>query len=188
MNIIDFDSDQENYFSWYLDELKERGILLNWSYHPKSFSLSDRIVHVYDNILKTKTVSKDSTIINPHSYQADFLLNWNPRYRKILYSDFTDRVQLRSVLFISNKDRDFSVIDVKGSFAGPHNNSAVTFPLNQKWTFQKYGIYVQKIIPEHLFKNSFVPKKYLFTNVSGKPRKIKFEIRLLGHYLDSIKV
>ena len=184
--MYEFDSNEEKYFSWYLDELTKRGILLKWGYHPKPFSLSDRTVRVYNKILKTKTIIKDSVILNKHEYQADFLLYWNPEWIDKFFMNLDEPVNHKDSPFIAQGGLNFSVIDVKGTFAGPRNNSAITFPLNMKWVYQKYSIYVQKIIPDKLFAETFTPARYLFTDVSGKPRKIKFRVRMLNKYIDEI--
>jgi hypothetical protein len=93
----------------------------------------------------------------------------------------------RNFIFIAQRKTNFSVIDVNGTFAGPHNNSAVTFTLYQKWVYQKYNIYVQKIIPDNLFKESFTPIKYLLTDKSGRARKIDYKTISISQYLESIK-
>jgi hypothetical protein len=182
--MYEFDSNEEIHFSWYLKQLLDNNIITDWSYHPKPFLLSDRIVRVYNKILKTKTVSKDSVILNDHQYQADFLIHWNPQWKGKFFMNIHELDGLhRDFAFIANKSSNFSVIDVKGSFAGPHNNSAITFPLDQKWVWQKYGIYVQKIVPKKLFVETFVPHRYLLTDTSGKARKIDFKVRQLLDYL-----
>ena len=184
--MYEYDSQEEIFFSWYLMELKEHGVIKEWSYHPKKFILSDRIVYVYEKQLKTKSIIKDSVILNNHEYQADFLIKWNPQWLGKIYMSLTSKLHVRDFVFIASNDKHFTVIDVKGTFAGPHNNSAISFPLDQKWTYQKYGIYVQKIIPKKLFPATFTPKKYLLTP-TGKPRKIDFKVVLVTQYLSSIE-
>jgi hypothetical protein len=184
--MYEFDSDEERYFSWYLNELKEHGVIQGWSYHPKPFTLSDRIVHVFEKKLKTKSIVADSVILNDHKYQADFLVYWSTVWHCKVYMSLVDKYYHKAAAFVANSDKHFSVIDVKGTFAGRHNNSAITFPLDQKWVYQKYGIYVQKIVPIHLFKQTFTPKRYLVTDQSGKPRKLDYKIISVSQYLNSI--
>lgn len=185
--MYEFDSNEERYFSWYLKELLSAGIVIQWSYHPKPFILSERTVRVYNKILKTKITSKDSVILNDHQYQADFLIHWNPEWKCKIFMNIHELDGYhKDFAFIANKSSNFSVIDVKGSFAGLHNNSAVTFPLDQKWVWQKYGIYVQKIVPDALFKETFTPARYLLTDQSGKARKIKFQVRTINKYIELI--
>jgi hypothetical protein len=181
-----FDSNEELYFSWALDELYVAKIIDDYHYHPKEFILSDRIVHVYDKVLKTKTVSKDSVILNDHQYQADFLIHWNSQWIGKIFVNLNLPSKVTDAYFIAQGTNNFSVVDVKGTFAGPHNTTAVTFPLNQKWVYQKYHVYVQKIIPVKLFEATFTPKRYLQTDETMRKRKINFEIRTLNEYLAKI--
>ncbi len=75
---------------------------------------------------------------------------------------------------LSNKFNSYvSIIDVKGIFNGRNNTSAITFPLNQKWVFQKTGDIVQKVIPIKLFEDTFFPKRYLLDDEGKKPRRKK---------------
>jgi hypothetical protein len=184
--MYEFDSDEERYFSWYLNELTEHGVIREWEYHPKKFLLSDRIVHVYEKQLKTKSIIKDSVILNNHEYQADFLIRWNPAWFGKVYMSLTSKLHVRDFVFIASTDRHFTVVDVKGAFAGPHNNSAISFPLDQKWVYQRYNIYVQKVIPKKLFAESFTPNRYLLTDKSGEPRKLDYKIISITQYLNSI--
>ncbi len=63
-------------------------------------------------------------------------------------------------------------VDVKGMFA--RNDGGRSFSLNQKWTYQKYGVYVYKLVPKKFFLKVGIPEELLFTNKTGKPSK-KFE-------------
>lgn len=182
--MYNFDSDEEKYFSWYLDELTAKGIILEWEYHPKEFKLCDKVQHEFMRHMKTMTKPDIAFLMHPHDYQADFVIRWNPGWEGRLFMTLDGPLSL-NYAFIANIGKTknpYSVIDVKGGFVGPRNNSGVTFPLNQKWVYQKYKIYVQKIIPQQLFKETFTPDKYLLTNVSGRKRKIKFKIQSLDQY------
>jgi hypothetical protein len=182
-----YDSQEELYFSWYLEELANKNVIVKWDYHPKPFILSDRIIHTYSKKLKTKSIIKDSVILNDHKYQADFLIHWNPEWNGLIFMNLDEDLYNRDFVFIAQGNNNFSVVDVKGTFSGPHNNSAVTFPLDQKWVYQKYGIYVQKIMPSYLFKESFTPIRYLLTDESGRARKLDYKPISITQYLESIK-
>lgn len=185
--MYEYDSDEERYFSWFLKELAEKGVIIKWDYHPKPFILSDRIIHDYCKKLKTKSIIKDSVILNDHKYQADFIIHWNFQWNGLIFMNLDEDLYNKDFIFIAQRDTNFSVIDVKGAFSGPHNNSAITFPLDQKWVYQKYNIYVQKIIPVNLFKESFTPLKFLLTNKSGHARKLNYKPTLVTQYLESLK-
>ena len=48
------------------------------------------------------------------------------------------------------------------------------------WIYDKWKLYINKCIPEQLFKDTFTPKRFLFTDKTGKPRKIKHKIVLIN--------
>lgn len=73
-----------------------------------------------------------------HVYQPDFRLILSPFFNMIEHK-----------LFI--KDRNAVYVDVKGGYANPKYHSNRGFPINQKWVYQKYGIFVNKVICETFF-------------------------------------
>jgi hypothetical protein len=196
-----FDSDEEKYFSWYLDELIEAGIIRGYVYQPLAVSLTEKKNMLTPVLKKTKKAltcdTKEYLFIREHVFTPDFLVLWSKDailekfVTPVFNGDDNVTIMNRDVAFMvnicDNEQEMFSVIDVKGEFARKGNNSAVTFPLNQKWVFDKYGIYVQKIVPNGrkdncLFSQTFTPKKYLFTDKSGKGRTIKFKVKTLEEY------
>jgi len=202
-NIADFDSKEEWYFSLWLYELAKTEMIHHANYHPKSFNLSDKITLSFDLKMASKVKTKDYHLFANHSYSADWSIYWTEKARNILIpgeqplnkspKEFPFFVQ-----WSESKKLFFSVIDIKGSFAGPHNNSAVTFPLNQKWVYDKYKIYIQKIvlipritnkgkiIPTHtLFTQTFLPRRLLTTDSSGANRKLGFKYILLEEFLQN---
>lgn len=182
---MDFDSNEEKHFSWYLDELKSRDIITEWQYHPKPFLLSDKVTHTYIKSGKKKSTELQAFLMHPHSYQADFIIYWNAGWEGRFFMCLDSLLSLNYpfITNMSKSGRPYSVIDVKGSFAGPRNNSAITFPLDQKWVYQNYNIYVQKIIPKELFENTFIPGKYLSTDKTNRKRKINHIMRTLTDYI-----
>ena len=63
------------------------------------------------------------------------------------------------------------IIDIKGSF-NRHGGDR-EFSINQKWVFYKYGDYVNKVIPEKLFKSTWCPQGARLTEKT-KQVKIKY--------------
>lgn len=186
--MTDYDSLEEVHFSWYLEQLVEAGVIKYWKYHPKPFILSDKVSCTYEMELKTKIVNKEIFLLHDHEYTADFIIYWNPSYEGIFFYNISNNKDPRKAYFVAQKEKNYTVVDVKGQFIGPRNTTAVTFPLNQKWVYQKYGILVQKVIPKKLFHDTFVPDRYLLTDVSMKNRKVNGNKRTLYEYLDLFKV
>ena len=70
---------------------------------------------------------------------------------------------------MQNKTVD-AYIDVKGTFA--KSDGGRSFSINQKWTYNKHGIYVYKLVPKDFFKLFGVPEACKLTAKTKKPRKM----------------
>ncbi len=172
-NGISYDSKEEIYFLWYLDELKAAGFIDSFRYHPPSFLLSEPVKYSYSKQLKTKIKHIEKALLQPHSYRADFYIWWHPKANGFLFSNKGNK---KIFPFIAHKTvniENATVIDVK-PIHDMHNMTR-QFHINQKWVYQKLGIYVQKIVPTKLFESTFTPERYLFTDKSLKPRKLAFQ-------------
>lgn len=201
-----YDSDEEMYFRWYLDELVSAEIVLRYAYQPASILLTKKVNGLSMVNKPTKKdpdrlVEKRSLFLNPHVYTPDYIVVWSPLAVKYgLVSALGVEMQDSLQVDLSDKEAPFrankygssclySVIDIKGAFARATNSTAITFPLNQKWVFDKYGLYVQKIIPNDtkgncLFAKTFTPKRFLIQNKTSKPRKIHFKVKLINEVYD----
>lgn len=163
---IEYDSREEIYFVWYLDELQAAGYIEHYRYQPEPFSLFPPVKYNWIKPLKTKKKTMTTTLLRAHSYQADFEIYWCPMAEEVFFNNnkITDAPFVAKYLV--------SFIDVKPDY--DMQNMTRLFHINQKWVHQQYGIYVQKIVPQELFKKTFIPERYLFTDKSLKPRKIDF--------------
>jgi len=197
-----FDSKEEWYFSLWLNELNRRGLIEDSKYHPKSFILSDSVQIPYIKQLKTKVKTEEAHLFGSHEYQADWIIYWNSKLTGILYSDSS--VPGRSPTdfpFIANWSKSrrsfFSVIDVKGTFN--QNDAYRRFSIDQKWVYQKFGIYVQKIIPmptnkespkpkSALFLTTFMPARATLTDIKAVDRNFKFKYKLIDEFLQEHKL
>ena len=147
-----FDSFEEYCFSVWLLKLCKMGLVTDIVYQPSSFILSSRQSKQAIKQLKTKTKTIDKFLLHPHKYTADFRFRGSGEYLEDMEFD---------------KD-GYYWVDVKGSFAGGfRNSSAITFPINRKWVYERYGIFINKVIPEKLFKKTFIPRDIAYGK-SGK--------------------
>ena len=127
-------------------------------YHPSSFLLSDRQTTKVTKQLKTKTKIIDKFLLHPHTYTPDFAF---------YITNLIDRFEHDLITCKNN----IVFVDVKGVYAGGrHNNSSITFPISQKWVYAKFGIYINKVVPEKFFRRTFVPRE-LTIGKSGKVLK-----------------
>ena len=136
---MNFDSKDELYFSYWLEELDE--FILGWESHPDPFKLFDGLSIIKQVQLKTKVKQVEKTLLQPHVYTPDFFINvtHNFPFKKHIISNY---------------------IEIKPKF--DRYNMTRLFHINQKWVFDKFGIYVQQIIVDTLFKQTFVPRKCAF--------------------------
>ena len=182
----DFDSDEEKYMSWYLDELKKAGYINSFIFHPEAYVLSDSFFYEYDKCLKIK---KKKIIVQEfveeHIYSADFLVIWNECARGIFFNTFDDRINVKKIPFVANNnDAPYSVIEVKADFS--KYNMIRVFSLNQRWVMQRFGVYVQKAIVSNktgIFKTTFTPNKFLLCDKIVKLRKLHYKPRTLAKFV-----
>lgn len=102
------------------------------------------------------------SLLRAHTYTPDYLL----------YSEGT-----LSPLYPTT---ELIYVDVKGGFSLYNNHRE--FSVNQKWIYQKHGVYVNKVVPETFFKQMWVPEKARLTPKTGQIRKKYAECRTVGDY------
>jgi hypothetical protein len=199
-NNINFDSNEELEFYYYLEELKEAGYINNFEYNTKCFILSTPYRYKWKEKLKTKEIEKESTLLQGHEYTTDYYIEWNKKAEHIFYEILGCNKNLSKAIFIAqlevlNEHTDqekytgkiISNIEIKPSF--DYQNMTRLSVLNQKWTMTEYGVYVQKIIPTGknncLFAKTFVPQKALFTKKKKQPKKFKYAVKSLQEFINS---
>lgn len=164
---IIFDSNEELEFYHWVIEAEKYKFISSWKYNIESFLLSPKQTYTVEKKLKTKTKIVDKHLFNSHQYSPDFIIykgeNWNL---------IEDKVKLISL----HNEREF-VIDVKGTFQ--RNDGARSFSINQKWMFDKYNIYVNKVIPEKIFKLTWVPEKCRYTDKKKELKKKYLNFKLI---------
>ena len=200
----DYESNEELWISYYLDELLTAGFILEWKYQPQAYQLFDGFKYPWVEKLSTKTKFKNATLLQGHEYTPDFLIKWSPAANDLFFNTIDDGINLRESNFIAHCGNNLSIIDVKPQF--DMQNMTRLFTINQKWMMDKFGLYVQKIIPvketkqyhkignknkkvyshstwSGIFPKTFTPERYFLTDVSMKPRKINYKAIGLNEYL-----
>ena len=171
----DYKSKEELYFSWFLDELKDNGYISHYEYECKSYNLSFKATYTEEKQLKTKTKTVSKHLLAGHVYTPDFKIKWDFK----AFEHFTKAYSLALPFWGNNQYQ--SIIEVKPVF--DQNNMTRLFSINQKWMMAEHGIYVQKVIPQKLFKDTFTPKRYLITDGGGQARRIKWKKRSLEEFV-----
>lgn len=179
-------SKEEEHISWVLEEFKDKKIVRSFSYEPEPFLLSEKLTAealVLDRFDREKT--KNKVLLQKHSYTCDFIIEWNPDYKGVVFSNL-DRIE-PAPFFISNyvKGKYLTYLEVKGEY--DMENMTRLFKLNQKWVYEKFGIYVQLVKTYEFFRKYFIPKRYLLTDISEKNRKLNFFPLEIDEWLNSVK-
>lgn len=173
------DSIGELHFLFWCEELKEKGFIKEIK-RGKSYLLCDGLINSYLVQLKTKAKSMTQTIMMPHSYTSDFIIEWTEKGKEIFCNQFGEKWEK---YFLCDKNLS-SNIEAKPSF--DQNNMERLAKINIKFVWDKYKDFIQIVKNEDLFKQTFVPTK-LITTKHGKNRKFKFKVKTINEYLLSLQ-
>ena len=183
-------SDMEWYFTWWLDELVEAGIVNDYFYESNTFSLSKAKTYPHLVVMKTKTKLVEKSLLEEHVYTPDFLIEWNEsnlnKFFRIIHDD-TCSTKCPFFAIRSSKDgKVYTFIEVKGDF--DKNNMTRLFRITQKWLYDKYNLYVELLKIPSLFKRTFVPDRYRYTDKTMQPRSLNFKPVTLNEYLIKLDI
>jgi hypothetical protein len=171
-NGIEYDSNEEIEIAQWIEEAVQAGVIDRVEYQPESYILSDKKTMTIQKQLKTKVKEIEKHLLHPHRYTADF---------EFVITDLS--LRLKSP-FISNH-RNKVVIDVKGGF-NPHGGDR-EFAINQKWLYCEFGVYVNKVVPEKLFKQTWCPAKARLTPKTKQIKKKYAGMKSISEYLGANK-
>lgn len=182
------DSKEEVYVEWYLQELKDAGIIKEFWYHPEVYQIADNVNKMVIVQKKTKSVEKITTFKRGKTYKPDFRIQWNfdcgclnnviSKYNFI--SDHT--VQVFGDGYFYSKPSYISDIDVKPKFSIRDSDEA-KFSLIQSVVLCKFQIFVQKVEFGHLFSKTFTPQRFFLTDSGRQTRKINWKPITLQEFL-----
>lgn len=177
-------SEEERAFYHWLLDAEKYGLIENIEYEPKTYVLSEKKTIGEIIELKTKTKYVEKHLLHPHKYTPDFV------FKRVAEDD----INLNLIYMHSS---GLCYIDVKGGYAnhGSHGSMA-EFSINQKWMHDKYGIYINKVIPKELFKKTWCPdyarytpktkqlRTYTITkNINGKKVKIEKDYKDINQFM-----
>ena len=180
---MNFDSKEELYFSFWLEELEQAGYINSWN-NAKTYQLGEKIVNKYTEQLKTKSKEKEQTILNGCEYTPDFEINWNEKANNLFYTHITNGIKTNLDLLITDGENisiNTSIVEIKANF--DNNNMTRLNGINRKWMYQKYSVFVNLVKVPDIFKDTFTPKKYLVTDTGKQIRLIHLQTRSLEEYI-----
>ena len=166
-----FDSQEELEFNEWLREARSLDLVATFIHHPPAFKLSPRVSYPALKQLKTKVKEVEAFLFHPHEYTPDFEVVLTGKGIRLLQDKgllIWPPPRVMQGARPLGLDSDHMFIDVKGGFSRFHDDKP--FSINQKWVFDKYGIYVYKVIPEKWFKKSWIPLMALTSPKKGKIR------------------
>lgn len=183
-NGIPYDSLEEFYFFQWCFELKAKGYITSIE-RSEPYGLSDAVVNNYIEELKTRSRPKTQILSQGHVYTPEAKIVWSEKAAPIVWVYGTPMKREKHHLFVAHKEGNtiYSVVEVKPMF--DFKNMERLARLNIKWVMQRYQKWVNLIKNEDLFKATFTPVSYLHTP-SGKRRKIKWRVRTIDNFLNTI--
>lgn len=188
MNQI-YDSKEEEYFTWYLDELKENGIIKDYMYHPVKFDLISPTCYSTIKDTRRGVESVQRILCHAHTYTPDFHVIWDINHD--VYDKFC-RLLKNGIMHGKTKipfivqDHPMimsTFIDTKGVFNMRHSDIAI-FNLKRSLLMEKHGVHVQKVIPVNMFKRTFTPERFLKCDKINKKRRINYKVRSLEQFIE----
>ena len=136
-----FDSAEEIEFYIFLKDGKRLGFIRDFTYQPESFVLIPKATVTEEVPYKRKHGSKvkERVLYREHSYTADFSF--------VIQPDLFAR--LGNTGLLHNGD-NVVYVDIKGKY-NRHGGDRI-FPIHQKLLYYKYGIHLNKVVPEDFFR------------------------------------
>jgi hypothetical protein len=185
---LGFDSKEEVYFSWWLDELKEAGYVKSYVRQSPTFELSETVQKTVIKELKTKTKEVKQTLLQPCTYTPDFTIQFPSKVIGLCFSSSDKRMLYYNGTEYDEKlsiyDRLYTVyVDIKPLFSIRDSDKA-KFSVLQKWVYQKHSVYVNPVVYQKLFEKTFTPARYLLTDKGGQQRKINWQVRTLQEFIN----
>jgi hypothetical protein len=168
---VEYDSNEEIEFYQWIEEACDNNLIIGFNYQPTSFELSVKKIKCVTKRMKTKTKKIEKHLLHPHKYTADF---------DILFTIKGIECELPFTLASDGN----AVIDIKGSFNQYGGDRE--FSINQKWVYEKYEVYVNKVVPEKLFKATWCPALARLTPKTKQEKKKYSKCKTIAEYLNDI--
>ena len=174
------DSKEEVYVDWYLQELKDAGIIKDCWCHPEVYDLTNPVMQA---VIQTKGRGKNKHEIlttkqfkSGHTYKPDFRIRWSSdsefdAFTKTYSHVSESNVSVTGGGYFYRLPYGFSDIDVKPVYQ-INDASQAKFSLIQSIVLNKYKVFVQPVVYQDLFAKTFTPKRFL-QNDSGKKYRFK---------------
>lgn len=177
LDLLNYKSVEELQFSWFLDDLKHCGYVSSYNYEPTTFKLFESIKTKWQKVNSKGFKDVDAHLTAEMNYTPDFFITFTEK----AFGVFCNGLPCKKRPYFLHCNIDpitntaTCVVDVKGSARNGQNTrnfSQFSFPLKQKILLDKFDIYAQKVIPEKLFKDTFIPSRLFYTDGGTMLRKL----------------
>lgn len=177
-----FDSKEEKYFSWYLEVLRNWNFISSWEKVEASYKLTEDLVIEYIKPMKrVEDKVLTQTLLSGRVYTPDFKIYWTEQAYGIFVQELYCGEKITAP-FVSQGY--ISTVEVKGGF---DNNNMTRLAVNNiKDVYEKYNDYITMVKVPMIFKKTFTPERYLLTDKSFKPRKIKYVTRTIKQFITQV--
>lgn len=187
-------SDEEVYFAWWLEEVRQAGYIEEYRYEQREFRLFDGLTGSYTEQLKTRSREKTFKILGKRVYTPDFEIRWSPAAEGIFYNELDCGLPAaQRAYFVAQGG--VSLVEVKPGFDS--NNMTRHVKALIDWTWQRHGELVQLsiVLPKvsksgkcspssTLYTDTCIPGRFLRTDADTRMRTIRFGYRLLEEYVE----
>ena len=190
-----FRSNEEMYFGWYLEDLLDAGYIDDWTYEEETFDLALPVKLPWKKQLKTKVKDMSMSFLEKCTYNPDFKIYWNEKAKGVFYYNLEEEIYDPKTLPYFACQQNISRIEIKPNH--DFQNKTQQAVIKIKWLMQ-LGTYVQLVIPapkvskggklnpqSALFNNTFIPRRYVYTDKSMGLRKINFKHITLKQWGDT---
>lgn len=184
---IAYESDEEKYILWWLWELFEAGYIYSIE-RSESFELSDKKTTQYIKTIQLKKGPKhelkEHLLIREHIYTPDYKITFISKNNPFTWNKESGKDFLKPFFNTTFDEMSHPIVylEIKPSF--DRGNMERLFKVSQKWTFDKYNIFINLIKPKELFEKTFTPTAYLTTEHTHKNKKINFKTKSLKEWLN----
>ena len=184
------DSNEEQYFVWWLEDLERYGYINSFGRAEGYKLANESTVHwTQEKQLKksTKIEDKSKSLFQDLIYTPDFDVNFDiigvnklfvRLYQDLNVHALSGKPVPSGLMTVDTR----AIVEIKPNFdfKGMSKKTIIL----RKLVFEKYGIYINQVIPEKLFKNTFVPQRYLRTDQNKADRKINFKFILIDDMIE----
>lgn len=202
---------EELYFEWWLEELKSLGLVLEYQREPHTFEIAPAIPIFYNQIRPKTPIVKSFNLFGTLVYTPDYRVKFSKKLINKMIGVISKEENImvefgfaengsvyQNTIFYTTDLPETEWVTVYFDVKPPASaqrrtgtlGSSRDFKYISRMMYENHGIIVNKATPigtsTSLFCKTFLPKRYQFTDVSGKPRKLKdyeMKAKSLSQYL-----